>query len=536
MILLIALVLTVTTTAILTVCVNCMGALCTACQKLTRLVFQSERNAMFLLCLAGMITLRNHTKNLAKHIFFGAFITSLAQELFMSSWKSPERGSKMLRIKCWRMKILHADALASKLANGDIKCFWKKVKKYNSGNVANSNRIENETESQNITNMWHDHYKHLFNSVNDKDDKPYVLSYIRNNLDTTDAVVTVYDTICAIKELPNNTSPGYDGFISEHCKHASHRLYVLVAIVLQSMMKHGFLPQQFMTTMLVPILKNKNGDIASKSNYRPIALSTVASKILEIILVNHVEEYIVTTENQFAYKKGHSGDMCIFTLKECIRYYTVHNTPMYVCFLNASKAFDCINHWKLFKILVDRKCPAYVIKVLVYWCQEQRLCVKWDGMASDTFSVCNGIKQGGILSPELFNIYVDVLSQQLNKVMVGCCMNGKVINHLYYADDIVLLSPSTHGMQKLLNECETYASKYGIRFNENKSVALNFKGHRFNANPSAKLYLNGSLMKTAVSYTYLGHIINNNLNDNKDIERQLINFYGKSNMLLRTFG
>ena len=78
-------------------------------------------------------------------------------------------------------------------------------------------------------------------------------------------------------------------------------------------------------------------NIASKSNYRSIALSTVASKILEIILVNHVEECIVTTENQFAYKKGHSTDMCIFTLKGCIRYYTVHNTPMYVCFLMLAK-------------------------------------------------------------------------------------------------------------------------------------------------------------------------------------------------------
>ena len=75
------------------------------------------------------------------------------------------------------------------------------------------------------------------------------------------------------------------------------------------------------------------------------------------------------------------------------------------------------------------------------------------------------------------------------------------------------MSLCTHGMQKLLNECETYASKYGIKFNENKSVVLNFKGHKFKANPSAKLYLNGSLMKTAVSYTYVGHIINNNLND-----------------------
>ena len=59
-------------------------------------------------------------------------------------------------------------------------------------------------------------------------------------------------------------------------------------------------------TLLVPILKNKNGDIASKSNYRPIALSTVVSKNLEIILINPAEEYIVITENQFAYKKGHS--------------------------------------------------------------------------------------------------------------------------------------------------------------------------------------------------------------------------------------
>ena len=252
-------------------------------------------------------------------------------------------------------KTLRADALASKLASGDVRCFWRKIKKCNSGNVAFSNKIENETGSQNITNMWRDHYQKLFNSVNDTNDKPYVLSYIRNSHDTIDAVVTVDDMICSIKELPNNKSPGYDGLLSEHFKYASHRLCVLMTIIIQIMIKHGFLPQQFLTTMLVPILKNKNGDIASKSNYRPIALSTVASKLLEIILVNHIEEYIVTTENQFAYKKGHSTDMCIFTLKECIRYYTVHSTPMYVCFLDASKAFDCINHWKF--LLIENALP-----------------------------------------------------------------------------------------------------------------------------------------------------------------------------------
>ena len=114
--------------------------------------------------------------------------------------------------------------------------------------------------------------------MNDTNDKPYVLSYIRNNHDTIGAVVTVDDMICSIKELPNNKSPGYDGLMSEHFKYASHRLCVLMTIIIQIMIKHGFLPQQFMTTMLVPILKNKNGDIVRKSNYRPNALSTVASK------------------------------------------------------------------------------------------------------------------------------------------------------------------------------------------------------------------------------------------------------------------
>ena len=74
-----------------------------------------------------------------------------------------------------------------------------------------------------------------------------------------------------------------------------------------------------------------------------------------------------------------------------------------------------------------------------------------------------------------------------------------------------------------------------MKFNENKSVVLNFKGYEFKAKPSSTLYLNSSIMETETSYMYLGHFIDNNSNDNKDIERQLRNFYGKSNMLLRTF-
>ena len=152
-----------------------------------------------------------------------------------------------------------------------------------------------------------------------------------------------------------------------------------------------------------------------------------------------LEEYLLTTDNQFAYKKGHSTYMCVFILKEMIRFYRKHRTPVYVCFLDASKAFYCVNHWKLFSVMIEHKCPAFIIRLLMFWYRNQKLCIKWDSVLSDTFSVTNGIKQGGILSPKLFNIYVNTLSVSLNEKYIGCCLNGKVVNHLCYADDLVII-------------------------------------------------------------------------------------------------
>ena len=182
----------------------------------------------------------------------------------------------------------------------------------------------------------------------------------------------------AVAELPQNKAPGYDGLMSEHYQFASPRLNVILAIVLQSFIKYGFLPDVFMITMIVPILKKQNGDMTSKNNYGPIAIATVMSKILEICVQMKSEDYLGTSDNQFAYKTGHSTDMCVFISKEIVRHYNKHRTPKYVCFLDASKAFDCVNHWKLFKVLVERKCPAFIIRLLMYCYRNKKLCVKWD--------------------------------------------------------------------------------------------------------------------------------------------------------------
>ena len=68
-----------------------------------------------------------------------------------------------------------------------------------------------------------------------------------------------------------------------------------------------------MDTIIVPVVKDKKGDLESKDNYRPIALTTVMSKIFEILILNRYESYVTTTDNQFGFKQSHSTDMCVYT-------------------------------------------------------------------------------------------------------------------------------------------------------------------------------------------------------------------------------
>ena len=110
-----------------------------------------------------------------------------------------------------------------------------------------------------------------------------------------------------------------------------------------------------MKTAIVPIIKNKTGDTSDKNNYRRIALVTACSKIFELCILSIIENYICTHDHQFGFKKQHATDMCIYTVKSVIKYYTRQNSPVYTCFLDASKAFDRISHWTLFKKLIACK-------------------------------------------------------------------------------------------------------------------------------------------------------------------------------------
>lgn len=112
--------------------------------------------------------------------------------------------------------------------------------------------------------------------------------------------------------------------------------------------------------------------------------------------------------------------------------------------------------------LIKRGVPKYLVRVLVFWCTNQVMHVKWGNALSEPFHVRNGVRQGGILSPLLFNVYIDELSSLLNVCKTGCVIGQTVVNHLMYADDLVLINPYSAGMQQLLKICSEFGKEHFI--------------------------------------------------------------------------
>ena len=107
-----------------------------------------------------------------------------------------------------------------------------------------------------------------------------------------------------------------------------------------------------MDTFIVPLVKDKKGNLSAKDNYRPLAITCVLPKMLEILILNRYKLLFTTTDNQFGFKTKLSTEMCIYALKQITEYYTHAGNPMYICFLDGTKDFDKVNHWTLFKKLL----------------------------------------------------------------------------------------------------------------------------------------------------------------------------------------
>ena len=151
----------------------------------------------------------------------------------------------------------------------------------------------------------------------------------------------------------------------------------------------------------------------------------------------------------------------------------MYNIPLefqrniYFCFIDYAKAFDCVNHKKLWKILKEMGIPDHLTYLLRNLYAGQEATVKTKHETTDWFQIGKGLHQGYILSPCLFNLYAEYIMRNagLEVAQAGIKIAGRNINNLRYADDTTLMTESEEELKSLLMKVKEEGEKVGLKLN-----------------------------------------------------------------------
>jgi hypothetical protein len=365
-------------------------------------------------------------------------------------------------------------------------------------------------DSEIIANKFRDYYANIFvdsganfAAVSEFEElhnsRPMSTSgLLNNNLPNVD-VESIEKCISALK---TNKAAGHDGIVAEHIINSHPAIVVHLKSLFSMMLSHAYVPDAFGMGVVIPIVKDKCGNLSSIDNYRPITLSPVISKVFESLLLNKYSNYLRTDDLQFGFKQGLSCSNAIFALRQAIEYFNDRSSNVYVASLDASKAFDRVNHFKLFSTLIRCGLPQCFTNVIINWYSKLSVVVKWNNCKSSALGVLSGVRQGGLLSPSLFNVYVNGMISSLRKQKYGCHIGNVYIGCIMYADDLLLLSGSVLELQRMLDCCGEVGRDIGLNFNSNKSHCMVIGP--FKVSTPLPMSINGALIMWTDKIKYLG--------------------------------
>ena len=144
---------------------------------------------------------------------------------------------------------------------------------------------------------------------------------------------------------------------------------------------------------------------------------------------------------------------------------------IYFCFIDYPKAFDCVDHNKLWKILKEMGIPDHLTCLLGNLYAGQEATVRTGQGTTDRFQIRKGVRQGCILSPCLFNLYAEYIMRNagLEEAQAGIKITGRNINNLRYADDTTLMAESEEELKGLLMKVKEESEKVGLKLNIQKT-------------------------------------------------------------------
>ena len=253
--------------------------------------------------------------------------------------------------------------MADAKLNNKARSFWTEVKKKLNGHNSKIFSVDSSTEKNGICNIFYGKYKSLYSSVPYNNKEMYRLQTdIESNVDLhctsglcyNNHSINLEDVYGAVKKLKVNKGDGIHQSFSNNIINAPHISYVYLALLFNSMLVHGVMPDGMLLGTIIPTVKNKRKSTCDSSNFRAITLSSILGKMFDNIILAKNSSILRSSDYQFGFKPKHSTVNCSFVLKEIAQYYNNKGSNVYCLLLDASQAFDRVHYIKLFKLLIDK--------------------------------------------------------------------------------------------------------------------------------------------------------------------------------------
>ena len=419
------------------------------------------------------------------------------------------QAKRLFKMNCDIKKKKQNDEMSNMLVNSlsDSKTFWGHIR-FLAGRSFDHNNID--------INTFHEHFRELldvpmFDQAMDEDEEEIrILPHMEY-----EEIITPKEVELSICKLKNGKAGGLDEVTAEILKNASHKLVPYFVKLFNNILSSCIFPDPWRTSILVPLYKK--GPVDNPKNYIGISLLSIPSKIFTGIvyqrLVACTHENNIIVEEQAGFRKGYSTIDNIFTLHTIVQWYlSKPRGRFYVAFVDFASAFDTINRTKLLLCLRRYGINNQLLGIIKDMYKDMYSVVRNNNVYSNELKSNIGVRQGCILSPLLFSIYINGLAEKMKASGVGVQLHPGILQIciLLFADDIALFADTVKGLQTLLKILECFCEESGMTVNLQKTNIVVFRNGGY-LKRSEKWIYKGENMKIVPEYKYLGVTIDSRL-------------------------
>ena len=288
------------------------------------------------------------------------------------------------------------------------------------------------------------------------------------------------------------------------------------------MKKYGYIPEQWKIGLVIPVYKGHPKNKSDPNSYRPITLLPVIYKVLERVILNRILDWIKTclipfpNEQQHGFRQNVGCSTASFTLHETIYANLEQNSNVYIAFLDILKAFDTVWHTGLMNKLYDFGINGSLHRLIFK--SYQNICgtVVCNGYKSSVFPIHRGVRQGGVLSTFLYQLYLNDLLETLQRLNLGATVHMVYSGSPTLADDIALIATTPLNLQAMLDCCHEYSSRWKFNFSSSKSAVMIFGKKK---QKDFRWTIGNEVVNISESYCHLGIPISDSLKHTEKIDR-----------------